>query len=796
MNCYSPKWRIAAALFLFFAADMTATGQIATLSSPDGKNVVSVEMSDSGELSYAVRRNGQELVGKSKVGFTSSTTDFTSGLTAKDVSYKDIDVTYTLPVGKRSTYRDNCREATVTLDKDGKQFDVIFRAYNDGVAFRYEFAGISAFRFTADKAQVVVPTFTKSWAMQYVKSYEANYKPRSWAQVYNTGDRKFCAPMLIKSTLGDDYYSLVTEADVDDKSCVSALVTGERANRGEVNFSIDSEFTVYNRTSLPWRVVFMGPLTSIATSSLVENLNPPTALEDVSWIVPGLSSWDWGGMDGRQTRDLDVIKQTIDQAAEMGWPYMTLDDGWDGASYDLGEVVDYAKEKGVKVIIWTHQNRFSNTDESIRSILAGWKKQGFAGCKIDFFEDDSQAMSQKYERLLKIAGELQMVLNFHGCTKPTGRRRTYPNHLSSEAVYGNEMYYYIGDANPNDYNVNLCLTRNVTGPMEYTPGEYADRNGVCRHCTTWSGQTALFGLFESGILTVADCYDNIINNVVAPLLKVVPAAWDESVCLEAEPDQYVTMWKRSGDDYYLSTISSKARTVTVPLEFIGDGNYTAQIWKDGVCASDVAYEDAVVDRNSSLVIDVHDNGGAIVRISKKPVYQPQYIRVEMEKGNLQGVNVTDDAAGNCGEGRYVTNVGNSATVTCNVEVPHTGRYYLTLYYITWEDRDLYFQINGGAKDYHTIRGNGGTWNTDGLQFQRFEVELRAGANTVTFGNDNGFGPDLDRFVVNPTPELDATGINGAEAAQAGSSDIYNLAGQKVGRSAKGVLIDNGRKVVR
>lgn len=796
MNNQFTKERIVAALFLAFAGSTSVFGQIATVSSPDGKNVVNVEMSDAGELSYTATRNGQELVGKSNIGFTTSTTDFTTGLNKQDVTYSTVDDTYTLPVGKRSTYHDNCNEATVTLEKDGKQFNVIFRAYDDGVAFRYEFTDISTFKFTADKSQVVVPTFTKSWAMQYVKSYEANYKPRSWAQVYNVTDRKFCAPMLIKSTLGDDYYTLITEADVDDKSCVSALVAGDRKNRGELNFTIDSEFTVYNRTSLPWRVVFMGPLTSIATSSLVENLNPPTALKDVSWIEPGLSSWDWGGMDGSQTRDLDVIKQTIDQAAEMGWPYMTLDDGWDGASYDLSEVVDYAKEKGVKVLIWTHQNRFSNTNESIRSILTNWKNLGFAGCKIDFFEDDSQAMSQKYERLLKIAGELKMVLNFHGCTKPTGRRRTYPNHLSSEAVYGNEMYYYIGDANPNDYNVNLCLTRNVTGPMEYTPGEYANRNGVCRHCTTWSGQTALFGLFESGVQTVADCYDNIINNVVAPLLKVMPAAWDESTCLEAVPDQYITMWKRKGDDYYLSTISSKARTVTIPLSFIGTGNYTAQIWKDGVCASDVVYEDAVVNSSSSLTIDVHNNGGAIVRISKKPVHQPQYIRVEMEEGTVQGATVKDDSNGNCGEGKYLTNVGNTSKVTCSVEVPHTGKYYLTLYYITWEDRDLYFQINGGEKDYHTIRGNGGTWNTDGLQFQQFEVELKAGINTIAFGNDNGFGPDLDRFVVNPTPELEATGINTVAEDSSDTGAVYNLAGQKVEGTQKGVVIKNGRKIVR
>ncbi len=790
------KGRIVAALFFLFAGSVAVYGQTATLSSPDGKNVVSVDMSDAGELTYTVKRNGQEIVGKSKVGFTTSTADFTSGLNLKVVSHKAIDDTYTLPVGKRSTYRDNCNEATIALEKDGKLFDVIFRAYDEGVAFRYSLTGIPACRFTEDKAQVVVPTFAKSWAMQYVKSYEANYKPRTWAQVYTTDGRKFCAPMLIKSSLGDDYYTLITEADVDSHSSVSALVTGERTNRGEVNFSIDSGFAVSSGTALPWRVVFMGPLTSIATSSLVENLNPPTALTDVSWIEPGLSSWDWGGMDGQQTRDLAVIKQTIDQAAEMGWPYMTLDEGWDGAPYDLSEVVDYAKEKGVKVLIWTHQNRFTNSDGSIRTILTNWKNMGFAGCKIDFFEDDSQSMSQKYERLLRIGGELEMVLNFHGCTKPTGRRRTYPNHLSSEAVYGNEMYYYIGDANPNDYNVNLCLTRNVTGPMEYTPGEYANRNGVCRHCTTWSGQTALFGLFESGIQTVADCYDNIINNVVAPLLKVIPAAWDESTCLEAEPDQYVTMWKRKGGDYYLSTISSKARTVTVPLSFIGDGDYTAQIWKDGVCKSDVAYEDAVVNRNTSLVIGVHDNGGAIVRISKKPVHQPQYIRVEMEKGTVNGATVKDDADGNCGEGKYLTNVGNAANVTCEVEVPYTGKYYLTLYYVTWEDRDLYFQINGGEKDYHTIRGNGGTWNTNGLQFQQFEVELKAGKNTIAFGNDNGFGPDLDRFVVNPTPALDATDVRLAEEKPADVTATYNLAGQKVDDAQRGVVIRGKRKVVR
>lgn len=743
---------------LLLAALLTAGVQaeeVATVSSPDGRNVVSVDLSTEGSLSYRLLRNHAELVAASPLGLVTTAEDFSTGLQFSTAMSQHIDETYTLPTGKRKEYANVCNETTVQCTKNGQPFAVVFRAYDDGVAFRYTLSGTGSCTVTADRSEVVIPTLSTCWVERYALDYSQPYPARSWSEVVALDGSKMCTPALVKSTAGgDDGWCLIAEAATFSDFPASALVAGAEAETGRFTFAMQGQAEAALPLVSPWRVVTVGSLPQIVESSLNENVCPPNAIGDTSWIHAGLSSWDWGGEDGSQTNDLNVIKDYIDQAWQMGWPYYTLDDGWSNSPYRLQDVTDYAASKGVRVFIWSHQNRFENDEAQIRSILSVWKDLGFAGVKIDFFENDSQEMMQKYEKILRVAAEQQLMVNFHGCTHAAGLRRTYPHLITSEAVFGGEQYYFNHLATPASHNITLALTRNVTGPMDYTPVEFARKDGVIRHTTTFSHQVALATVYESGIQTMSDSRENMVYQLAAPLLSVLPAAWDETRCLEAQPDEYVTMARRSGDDWYVGTLSNAARTVAIPLSFLGDGTYTAQVYADGGCPSDMSYSEQAVTAASVLSLDVKATGGATVRISKNPIAQPAHIVLEAEAGTRSGgTTLETDDKGNCRGGQFVGYIGNGQTLTHSITVDEPGIYDMTIYYITQDTRNCYVSVNGGEKTVYSFPGNGFSWASDGLAFKTVRIALKAGTNTITLGHDTENCPNIDRLEVSKSRYL-------------------------------------------
>lgn len=724
---------------------------IATLQSPDGQNVVVVDRSESGVITYEMSRRGNILITKSSLGLVASNLDMTTGVSYKGQRTDIIDETYSLPTGKVKKYTNKCNQLTIDLEKDGMTFSIVFRSYNDGIAYRYQIYSNDSndnMKIEYDNSQIIVPSVQKCWVQKYALDYSQPYPARSWAEIAALQDRKMCAPVLIKDEGGDDSWILITESENNSQFCTSALVSGTTEETGKFCFSLQDQPIVTLPFTSPWRTVYVGTLASMIESTLNENLNEPNKIGDTEWIHAGLSSWDWGGEDGTETFDFNVIKKYIDMAYNMNWPYFTLDAGWDTSTYRLKDVIDYATSKNVKVFIWSHQNRFNNDYEQIKSILSNWKQLGFAGIKVDFFENDSKNMMEKYEKILKVAADLKLMVNFHGCTKPSGLRRTYPNLITSEAVFGGEQYYFNHLATPANHNITLAMTRNVIGAMDYTPTEFARKDGVIRHTTTWSHQLALASIYESGIQTMSDSPDNIVYSICDPLLKVLPASWDEIKCLESIPDEYVTIVRRNGDDYYLSSISSDARILSVPLTFLQDGSYTAQIYKDGTCPSDIRYEEQTVDASTTLTIGIKSSGGVTVRLSKNPHHQPTYTVYESEDGTRSdGTTLETDNIGNCSGGKFIGFLGAGKTLSHNVRVENSGIYDMTMYYITQDTRKCYVQVNGGEKVYYTFSGNGFSWTSEGLAMKTIHIELQKGDNTITFGNDDGYCPNLDRITL-------------------------------------------------
>ncbi len=738
---------------------LNATNQVITVASPNGAISAEITLNETnGSLSYTVNNNNIPVVTTSALGIACSEGDFTNGLSYLSETRDQINESYTLPTGKRKSYTNKCSVIDVAFNKSSKEFHVIFRVYDDGVAFRYYIPGTGTVTVSGETSEIRIASFDKCWGESFVHDYSTLYPARNWTETANVqnenGDRKnqLSAPVLVKSTTSSNNWCLITESANYGNYCASKVMSGTVAEVGKFYYQLHGEVNTTLPLETSWKTIILGNLPTIVQSVMTENLNPPTDMTDLSWIKSGLSSWDWGGQDGGVTHDIEVIKGYIDLAYKMKWPYYTLDDGWAASSYRLKDVIDYASSKGVKVFIWSHQNRFKNDEAQIRLILQNWKDLGFVGTKIDFFDDDSQDMMQKYDKLVKIAGEVGLMVNLHGCTKPSGTRRHWPHLITSEAVYGGEQYYFNHNATPASHNVTLALTRNVIGPMDYTPTEFCRLDGIVRHLTTWSHQLALAALYESGIQTMSDSHYNYIYNISKNLLSQLPSSWDETVCLEANPEDYVSIARRKGNDWYISSISQNARTLSVPLSFLGSGNYTAQIYKDGTCPSDIAYEELAVTAASTLSVDIKATGGATIRISQTPINQPAHRVYEAENGTKSGgITTENDNLGNCSGGKFIGFLGNGNTVTINnVIAENAGKYNLTLYYITQDERNTYIRVNGGDKNIFKFNGNGYSWNSDALAIKTVQVSLAAGNNTIEFGNDTDNGINIDRIEVSPS----------------------------------------------
>lgn len=714
-----------------------------TVASPDGQTTVSVILNNQ-QISYSVVKNGIQQISPSPTGINTSAGDFTTGVSLISYGTQAIHETYQLPSGKTSTYTNHCNELTVRVYKGQKEMQLVMRAYNDGIAYRYVIPGSGSINVTNENSHFMVTGFDSCWAMKYTNDYSAEYPARSWAATVT--DALYCAPVLAKSTSGK--WTLITEAANYGNYSVSKIKAG--VSTGQFLLEQTGSITTSLPLATPWRAAILGNLTGIVESVMIENLNPPTALSDVSWIKPGRASWDWGGEDGSPTASLALTKKYIDLVADMNWEYCLIDDGWENAGYAITDAVAYANTKGIGIHLWSNQNKFQNDENQIRTLLQQWKGWGIKGIKVDFWEGDNQPIIQKYDKLLKVAAELQLMVNLHGNTKPSGIRRQWPHLLTSEAVFGGEMYLFNSTIPKATHDITLAVTRNVIGPMDYTPLDFARRSQVLQQNKTWAYQLALGVVYESGIQHMNDAPQNYQYHIAKRLLRQLPAAWDEIRCLQAYPDQYVTIARRKGKDWYLGSLTSQARTVNINLSFLEAGkNYYAVIYKDGVCDSEIEVIQQTVTQGSTLTIPLRAKGGVTIYLSLQPVTIPVITKYEAEAPVNTFVNVSNetDSDGKCSGNRFIGFIGNSNyLVFNNVNVAVTGTYILTVYYMTAETRNGYIKVNNLTPATYSF-ASGGSFIGKGLAMRSFEISLNAGSNTIEFGNTTGWSVNIDRITI-------------------------------------------------
>jgi len=320
---------------------------------------------------------------------------------------------------------------------------------------------------------------------------------------------------------------------------------------------------------MPWRVLIIGrELPVVVESNLVASLNPPSVIEDPSWVKPGRASWSWWS-DPASPRNFNSLKNFIDLAAEMGWEYSLVDANWDlMEGGNIEQLVKYADSKNVGILMWYNSGGAHNkVTERPRDImadpvkrkeefkkLAGW---GVKGVKVDFFQSDKQGIIRQYFDILKDAADNNIMVNFHGCTLPRGWNRTWPNLVSMEAVRGAECYGFdsLFTSLAPTHNATIAFTRNVVGSMDYTPVTFTDQRFP--HITTFGHELALSVLFESGIVHFADRVSAFreLPSVPKDFLKNLPVAWDESLLIAGDPGKYCVMARRKGKTWYIAGIN-------------------------------------------------------------------------------------------------------------------------------------------------------------------------------------------------------------------------------------------------
>lgn len=507
---------------------------------------------------------------------------------------KAVKDSYTMIGGKRRECSNEANETTyLYIDNIGRQQSLTVRAYNDGVAFHYTLDGLQHTRPTEELTTYRIPEGTKRWMQKWTEPYEEFFPLATTGEKEN---RRWGYPALIQPS--DKLFALITEAGIERWNSASSLHNDRNRERYRVVMDENVQNTTGRWTS-PWRVIIVGNLKDVVASTLVTDVCEPCRISDTSWIKPGSVSWIyWAYNHG--SNDYQIIRQYVDMAVDMHWPYVLIDAEWDemknGGSIE--DAIRYALARGIKPLLWYNSSTAwlkawgapgpherLNAPELREREFAWLEKMGVAGVKIDFFAGDKQETMEYCIDLLECAARHHLLVNFHGATIPRGWQRTYPNLMSVEAVYGAEWYNNNATLTPKAaaHNATLPFTRNVIGPMDYTPCTFSDSQHP--HITTHAHELALSVLFESPLLHWADKPESYLAQPrdVRDFMFALPTTWDETRLLGGYPGEWVVMARRSGSTWYVTGINGKdtAQTLSFDTSILPKGRYTLFTDKPG-----------------------------------------------------------------------------------------------------------------------------------------------------------------------------------------------------------------------
>ncbi len=649
--------------FLFCILSFAALGALGatplSVTSPDGNLTVTFELKTNPQpylpgmrAYYRVSYKGQTVLKDSPLGL-----DF-KDQAALDHGFEIIgsqrashDTTWTDSLGAVRSVRDHYSELTVSLRESlvpGRRLDLIFRAYNSGIAFRYSLPrqnGLDKFTLSSEDTGFYFPGNPSAFALNlgsYNTSYEGEFQPVTLDQIKPTSI--IGIPLLVH--MPDGPWVAILEADLDDYA--GMFLGGVRGIPGALKSKLSplpghSDEAVISSTpkDSPWDVVMVNstPGGLIQSDALILNLNPPSALSDPSWIKPGKAAWDWwsgsyaSGVNFKPGMNTATMEHYIDFASKAHFRYMLIDAGWSPRdditrtvpSIDMPAILAYAKQRNVRILLWMY---WSAVDKQMDKAFPLFEKWGVAGVKIDFMNRNDQEMVNFYHRTVKATAAHHLVVDFHGAYPPDGLRRTYPNLLTREGVMGMEYNKWSRRETP-EHLTTIPFTRMLAGPMDYTPGcfnnatrEQFQPRQIQPMCQgTRANQLAMYVAYLSPLEMVSDYPEDLIGQPGFEFLKKVPTVWDGTRVLNGEPSKYVTIARRQGGDWYLGSMTNwTPRDLDVPLSFLGPGKWDAKIFADGPNADknakDLSIRAKQVTAGDTLPLHLASGGGAAVIFSR------------------------------------------------------------------------------------------------------------------------------------------------------------------------------------
>ena len=625
-------------ILLFFTAIDLIKAETWSLASPNNNCEISVSL-DSGQLTYQTSLNGKVVVQKSPLGLRRNDQDFENGLVFEDAGKVEMRrEKYKLFAGVQPQVNHalNFRELEFR-NANSVRMDLDLAASDEGVAFRYRFPETNSAVLVVESESTgfTVPLDARGWlqpyhsAGPYTPAYEDFYFHVSPGDLPPDSRQKavgWAFPTLF-NVPDVSAWVLITEAGTDESYCACHLAPdssggtyhiafpkADETTRGYTNqFSPEPRFTL--PWTMPWRVMIMSQSpAAIATSTLVTDLSAPSRIADTSWIKPGRASWAWWSYpDGPATEQL--FNQFTDFAVKMGWEYTLFDAGW--WKPGLKPIANYAINKGIKPLAWNYAADFYDPQKRNQK-LDEMAAAGVVGVKVDFWCSDRQEAIAAQLALMRDAAKEKMTVNLHGCTIPRGWQRTWPNLLSTEAVLGNESYFFEPHYTEKAAELETVLpfTRNVCGPMDVTPVACSPKK--YDRTTTAAHELGTALIFTSGIIHYADSPD-FFESLPPDALKIfrdAPARWDETKCLIGEPGQAVVFARRSGKSWFIAGISGTTNSLPVTLDLSPYKKYQHRIIVSEAADAQMQVAVAPLGDSNRWQHTIPPRGGFILRLDE------------------------------------------------------------------------------------------------------------------------------------------------------------------------------------
>lgn len=639
-----------------------AAQQRLSVASPDDKVRFTLNITPQA-ITYDVNYKKQPVITNSLLGFNFDSGEFGSNLKTGKVQRKKIDETYKLIIGKVNTARDYCNQIIIPLQEiaePGRLVNLIVRAYNDGVAFRYEFPeqkNWSSYVMYDEKTQFNLnanPMALVMYLPEYVNSHEGIYNHIK----YNKIAKKRLIEMPATFEFDNNIYLSITEAAIRDYAGMYLIkekdkLAGKLSPRlGQEKIKVEID-RFPHRT--PWRVISITDrVGGLLETNILTSLNEPCKIEDTSWIKPCRTTFTWwnGNVVPDSTfspgNNFDTNKYYIDFAARNGldahgiygyaetpWYYDdNFNFGWAGPNADITKpipclnmprIVEYAKSKGVGIHLWVHWRPLY---DKLEEAFALYEKWGVKGLMVDFMDRNDQEMIRIQEEILKCAARHHLFIQFHGSSKPSGLVRTYPNEFTREGTLNYEVCKWDTLVNA-DHDISIPFTRMLAGSTDYHLGgfralsrskfkiQYVNPYVMSTRCH----MLAMYVVLENYLTSLCDTPQAYEGQPGFEVLRTVPGTWDEIRVPLAEINKYVTVARRSGSDWWVGTLNNgTARTLQLKLDFLKEGEYQATIYTDAKNVDENANllnkEVRQVTKKDTIELPLAIDGGSVIHISK------------------------------------------------------------------------------------------------------------------------------------------------------------------------------------